>query len=91
MPDSADAERALFTQRRARLLRWGWAESEADTLANKLMRRDREADTRVNCTDCAHYRPGRCGNHRRADLRAPDLSRDLAALLQRCDGFRPST
>ena len=76
-----------FLARRARLLRWGWPELEAEALANRLVRRDRNLGARVSCTDCRHYRPGRCGNHRRAGLLAPDVGRDLASRLQRCPGF----
>ncbi len=84
-----DADIARFLDRRARLLRWGWAEAEAEKLADRLVMRDREGgDDRVSCAgDCSHYRPGRCGNHRRAGLQAPDMGRDLASLLQRCPGF----
>ena len=84
------ADIVRFLDRRARLLRWGWAEPEAEKLADRLVRRDREADDRVSCIDCRHYRPGRCGNHKRAGLCMPDLGRDLAAMLQRCPGFQPS-
>ena len=84
-----DANITAFLDRQARLLRWGWTKAEAEALSDRLVTRDREADPRVSCTDCLHYRPGRCGNHRRAGLQAPDLSRDLAALLQRCAGFQP--
>ena len=84
----ADIERYLL--RLDRLLRWGWLESEAQELAERLVRRDRErADERVSCADCLHYRPGSCGNHRRAGLGTPDVGRDLAAMLQRCPGFQP--
>ena len=86
-----DADIVHFLDRRARLLRWGWLEPEAEKLAERLVIRDRERDARVSCTDCRHYRPGRCGNHRRAGLRAPDVGRDLAATLQRCPGFDPRT
>lgn len=82
-----DADIAAFLDRRARLLRWGWAEPEAEKLAERLVKRHRERDERVSCVDCGHYRPGRCGNHRRAGLHAPDLGSDLAAMLQRCPGF----
>ena len=82
-----DEDIARFLARRARLLRWGWCEAEAEKLADRLARRDREQDERVSCTDCRHYRPGRCGNHRQAGLTTPDLGRDLAVLLQRCPGF----
>ncbi len=84
-----DGDIARFTDRRARLMRWGWSEAEAEKLADRLVQRDRDIDDRVSCADCQHYRPGRCGNHRRAGLHAPDVGRDLASLLQRCSGFRP--
>jgi hypothetical protein len=58
-----------------------------EALADRLVRRDRDLDARVSCADCKHYRPGRCGNHIAAGLRSPEVGRDLAALLQRCDGF----
>ncbi len=83
-----DDDIARFTARRNRLIRWGWAEHDAEALADRLTRRDREADPRVSCTDCGHYRPGRCGNHARAGLQAPAVGRDLARMLQRCDGFK---
>lgn len=82
-----DGDIARFLDRRARLLRWGWPEPEAEKLADRLVRRDREHDERVSCTDCRHHRPGRCGNHRRAGLNVADVGRDLAAMLQRCPGF----
>jgi TubC N-terminal docking domain len=92
-PSSAswcDADIAAFLDRRARLLRWGWPEPDAEALAERLVKRDREHDDRVSCADCSNYRPGRCGNHRRADLHSPDVGRDLMATLQRCPGFQPS-
>jgi hypothetical protein len=83
-----DADIARFLDRRARLLRWGWAEPEAERLAERLVMRDRDQDARVSCTDCKHYRPGRCGNHKAAMLTTAEIGRDLAALLQHCPGFR---
>jgi TubC N-terminal docking domain len=88
-PGWTDADISRFTKRRDRLMRWGWAEPDAEKLAERLVQRDREEDDRVSCTDCQHYRPGRCGNHRRAGLGTHDLGRDLASLLQRCEGFKP--
>ena len=85
-----DTDVSRFLDRRARLMRWGWGEADAERLADRLALRDREADERVNCTDCRHYRPGRCGNHRRAGLNVPDVGRDLAGMLQRCGGFHPA-
>ena len=83
----SDADTAHFLDRRARLIRWGWPEPEAEALAERLVVRDRDADDRVSCADCRHYRPGRCGNHRTAGLHSGDVGRDLAAMLQRCPGF----
>ena len=85
-----DAEMAAFTARHARLLRAGHGNVDAEDLAERLTLRDRDADERRLCIECKHYRPGRCGNHRRAGLQAPDVGRDLATLLQRCPGFQPS-
>ena len=84
-----DADVSCFLDRRARLMRWGWSEADAERLADRLAQRDRETDERVSCTDCRHYRPGRCGNHRRAGLNVADVGRDLAGMLQRCEGFSP--
>jgi hypothetical protein len=57
-------------------------------LVERLTRRDREGDDdRVSCTDCNHYRPGRCDNYRRAGLGTADVGRELATMLQRCPGF----
>ena len=83
-----DADIARFLDRRARLIRWGWAEPEAEKLAERLVIRDREHDERVSCTDCGHYRPSRCGNHRWAGLHGFEVGRDMAATLQRCPGFK---
>ena len=86
-----DSDVARFLDRRARLMRWGWSESDAEQLADRLVRRDREVDDRVCCADCGHYRPNRCGNHRRAGLNSAGVGRDLAAMLQRCPGFMDET
>jgi hypothetical protein len=83
-----DGDIARFLDRRARLLRWSWPDAEAEELAERLTLRDRSGDDRVSCTDCQHYRPGRCRNHRRAGLHSAELGRDLAGLLQRCPGFQ---
>ena len=81
------ADIARFHDRRARLARWGWADNEAETLAERLVKRDRGRDDRVSCIDCRHRRPGRCGNHEAATLQSPEVGRDFAAMLQRCAGF----
>lgn len=85
----SDADIARFTARRDRLIRWGYSPTDAEALAERLTQRDRAGDDMVSCTECSSYRPGRCGNYRRAGLVSPELGHDLAALLQRCPGFKP--
>ena len=85
-----DGDIARFLDRRARLLRWGWPEPDAEKLAEQLVRRDREADERVSCAECAHYRSGSCGRHKHALLQSSEVGRDFASMLQRCAGFTAS-
>lgn len=80
-----DDDRA--TARRTRLLRLVWSAADAEALVGRLARRDHEMDDRVTCIECARYRPGACGQHRRAGLASPDVGRDLASTLQRCPAF----
>lgn len=67
--------------------------SDARTANTRVLARDstrlraRAADRRVSCTDCRNYRPGRCGNHRRAGLMVADVGRDLAVMPPHCPGF----
>lgn len=84
----------------ARLMRFtdkGLDLLEADILANKLTMRDSELDDRHVCLECLHLSghsvgAWRCSNWQQAAiaLNANDavLPRDLAMLLQRCDGFK---
>jgi len=84
-----DADITAYLDRRARLMRWGRSEAEAEELAERLTKCAREHDERVSCVDCRHYRPGSCGNHRRAGLNLPQVGFDLASVPQRCPGFGP--
>jgi hypothetical protein len=84
------AELEQFAKRAQQFTRRGITAEAAETMADRLVIRDREQDDRRTCLECTTYRPGRCGNHRRAGLQAPDVGRDLATLLQRCPGFQPS-
>ena len=77
-----------FHALRPRMVLRGWTVPEAEAWAGRLAQRDRELDERISCTECRHYHPGRCGNFRRAGLAGSALSRDLAAVLQRCAGFQ---
>jgi virulence-associated protein VagC len=75
----------------ARLIRWGWPHAEAQAQAERLRDRDEHADFRHLCIECQHFRPGRCGNHKAADLSTPEVGRDLAAIFQDCPGFALAT
>lgn len=91
IPSPAGVEEARFIARRNRLQRWGWPQDEAEAMAHRLTLRDRSGDTRVSCTGCIHYQPGRCNNHRRAGLNVPAVGRDWASLLQHCPGHKETT
>ena len=73
--------------RRDRLMRSGWSEQDATAVAQRLARRDQEQDDRIACAECTHFKPCRCASHQAAALQSPEVSRDLATLLQRCPGF----
>jgi len=81
-----DAARQRYV---SRLLMLHWPRADAEAFAGRLVERDRSGDERVGCFECRHYRPGSCGNYRRAGLGERAISADLAALLQRCTGFTP--
>ena len=81
-----DADIARFLDRRARLLRWGWSEGDAEKLAARLVRRDREGDDRRLCVECAHLRGGRCRQFQHAGTGGPEVG-VLAAMLQNCPAF----
>ena len=71
--------------------RRGLASLEAELLADKLVTRDREADDRRLCLECAHLsRVGglRCAQWQRAGLGYVALPAGMAVLLQRCNGFK---
>lgn len=68
---------------------------QADLLAHFVIEAARwgvpDHDDRVTCATCRHHRAlaFRCSNYRAAGLQHPDVSRDLAELLQHCPGFAP--
>ena len=84
-----DADMARFLDRRARLLRWGWSDTDADGLAERLTLRDREGDDRRMCVECTHLgERGRClaaaaGRIKGADRRLEPVQ----TILQRCEAF----
>lgn len=83
-----DAEIATFTTRVTLFMRRGVSVTDADGLAERLALRDRDGDARCMCIECAHHRPGHCGNHRSAGLHTAAVGADLATALQRCAGFK---
>ena len=82
-----------FQARTAANQRHGCGAQDAEDLAEQLHLRDVEGDRMVMCMECSHYRPGRCGNHRAAELMVPELPRVVTVMFQRCPGFEvvPST
>ena len=83
-----DAAMARFQTRAEAIQRRGFGHQDAADLSGQLHLRDVQADHRHLCIECRHYSPGRCNNHRRAGISAPDVGRDMAVLLQRCPGFQ---
>ena len=85
-----------FTARLARFTDKGLGLDDADDLADKLVRRDRDLDDRRVCLECIHLAgqsgaAWHCKNWQRAGiaLKAGDaqLATALVLQLQRCDGF----
>ena len=60
----------------------------AETLADAMVFRDRDADDRRSCIECQHFSPRRktCGNTRSSGV-GPEVG-DMAVKLQRCPGFQ---
>ena len=91
------AEIDTFTERLARFTDKGLNLDDAEALADKLVRRDRESDDRRVCLECV-YLAGhgagaiRCTNWQRAGVavqaRDARLSGAQIHRLQRCDGFK---
>lgn len=81
-------EVSLFMQRVTLFQNRGINATEAERLAAQLQRRDREADDRVICPECAHLQGllhWRCSRKQLAD----GMGQDIACRLQRCQGFTP--
>lgn len=92
----ADREIDTFTARLHHFTRRGLAEPDAERLADKLVKRDREADDRRLCLECVHlagHAAGAwgCRNWQRAGVAIKARDAGLSAALvyqpQRCDGF----
>ncbi len=90
------AEIDTFTARLSRFTDKGLIVAFAESLADKLVARDRENDDRALCLECQHlggYTPvsWRCGAWQRAGLASlagdARLASDEVTMLRRCDGF----
>lgn len=90
------AEIDTFAARLHKFTDKGLARNDGETLADKLVERDRDDDDRRVCLECYHFSghgagSWRCGNWQAAGiaLRSCDaqLPADLVVQLQRCDGF----
>lgn len=88
------AEIELFQMRVLHFVTSGVSPSEAESLADHLVTRDRDRGDRHFCLECAHMRrlgQWRCtswhlGTHTRGQWGMP-LVRSIAQTLQRCEGF----
>jgi hypothetical protein len=90
------AELATFTARLARFSTKGVTHADAESLADRLVQRDRDSDDRRLCLECRHLSgygasSWRCRNWQAAGVairsRDTQLPADLVLQLQRCDGF----
>jgi hypothetical protein len=85
-----------FTARLHHFVRRGLLESDAETLADKLVTRDRDADDRRLCLECVHLAGHAgvwgCRNWQQAGVAVRSQDAQLSAALvnqpQRCDGFK---
>lgn len=96
-PAMNGSEIDLFAERLVRFTGKGLTTDDAESLADKLVKRDRDKDDRRVCLECANLTgygrtSWRCSNWRVAGIaiRARDnqLPADLVLQLQRCDGFK---
>ena len=88
-----------FTARLARFTDKGLSLDAAESLADKLVTRDREYDDRRLCLECAHLAgyagAWGCRNWQQAAIASKARDAQLPAALviqpQRCDGFKATT
>ena len=92
------AEPDILTARLARFTDKGVRQMDAESMADKLVIRDREQDDRRVCLECRHlsgygHASWRCGNWQAAGIairsRDTQLPSDLVLQLQHCGGFTP--
>ena len=77
-----------FTVRVLLFMRRGMQVRQAEELADKLKRRDRQSDDRRACIECQRLNAARaCTAWRQAAIGRPQVGGDLLTLLQRCPAF----
>ena len=86
---------ARFLARAAAVQRRGFAERDAEDVAERLHLLDVQSEGRVLCLVCTHLSGTvgtgwRCGNHRAAGM-PRELAAEVVTLPQRCPGFALTT
>lgn len=85
------AEIDTFNGRLHLFTRHGLDFTKAETLADSLIKRDRDGDDRRLCLECRHLQHGiglwGCNHWRRAGLAVSGVPAEVVTLLQRCEGF----
>lgn len=78
-----------FEARRARLMRWGYPEDEADRIAERLTQRDKDEDPRRLCLECSNLGDrGRCLAAARGHIHgAARHLEPVLDMLHRCEAF----
>lgn len=74
-------ETALYTARLQAFQSKGIADDDAETLANRLIERDRQLDDRRSCAECSGYYADRCKYH------LSPIGESTIQTLHRCKGF----
>ena len=90
-PAMNSGELDTFAARVERFTGKGLGVDDAEALADRLVTRDRQADGRRLCLECAHLRGvgrWRCTNSGPAEVAGQGLAAELAMTLQHCPGFR---
>jgi hypothetical protein len=89
------ADIARFIARVAAVQRRGFAERDAEDVAERLHLLDVQSEALALCLGCRHLsgtvgKGWRCGNHRAAGM-PRELSAEVVTLPQRCAGFNSTT
>lgn len=81
----------VFMARLTRFTDRGLSYDDAESVADKLVFRDRDCDDRRCCLECTHLRKAalwRCSNCQRAGVAREGIPFELVMSLQHCPGFQ---